>query len=101
MARCSRCKQESWPLHKRGGFLNCESCLAELAGGFRIGSLWSPLVDIFKRVGTWVQQVWEGVRGVKRVAILETRRAQRVSDKFATMRPVKVVRIGGGYQKVK
>ncbi len=100
MARCSRCKQEQWPLHKRKGYLNCEPCLAELSGGFRIASLWSPLTDLWGRLKRFAHDFVDRIRGIKQVDVLKSRLPQIPSNQFSRMRPVKLVRIGGSYQKV-
>lgn len=100
MARCSRCKQQHWPLHKSKGYVLCEPCLADIAGGFQIGGFWSGIKDIFGKIEDVVHRGIDRIRGIKQVEIKETRKPQRPSNKYATVKPSKLVRIGGDYQKV-
>lgn len=102
MARCSRCKQQRQPLHKFKGFLDCEPCRREIAGspGIPVRGLWSGFHDLVNKIWDFSTRFFDRIQGIKQIELKESRRPQRPTNKFAIVRPSKLVRIGGDYQKV-
>ena len=96
MSKCSRCRRENWPLHKVRGFLNCEDCLT---GGFQMtsralfGGIWNGILRVVGRM-----------RHVFRPSVVASKRIERAAvrppKEIVNIRPSKIIRVGGSYQRV-